>query len=378
MRLPAQRVLHNIEQGAVAPGYFLIGTELYWRDRICSALRKAMGLESGGFGLAEFDLRQDSLESVIEYAESPSMFAPRQLLFVKNAQNLLARRARETDAADVESSPEEPSKPSTKQTKARPDTLSAYFLNPNPCSTLVFEMTDLSLESEDWRDKEKAKSRVEAFDGICDVVLMLSPTFDEAVQLVQRAAAAHGQTMTPEAAEQLVHALHRNMAAIQLEVEKLCLYDPEKGSIDSADVHRMLTTASGEVTAGLAEAIGGRDSTAALRILDALRRTGRYPPLIISEVSRYLRQLILLKESKAREPWQAARMLWDAKLGVPQGAVPGLLRQARNFSGAELLRGLELAYDADLALRCSPPDEGLILERFILRLIKRSARVSIS
>ncbi|MBI2818028.1 MAG: DNA polymerase III subunit delta [Acidobacteria bacterium] len=375
MRLPAQRVLQTIQQGVISPGYILMGTELYWRDRICSALRKAAGLESASFGLAEFDLRQDSLDRILEYAESPSMFAPRQLLFVKNAQNLLARRAREADAADRETPPDE-AKSSTKQSKARSDSLSAYFLNPNPCSTLVFEMTDLSLESDDWRDREKAKSRVEAFESVCDVVLMLSPSFEEAAELVRRAAAAHGQTITPEAAEQLVHALHRNMAAIQLELEKLCLYDPEKGTIEAADVHRMLTTATGEVTVGLAEAIGARDATAALRILDALRRTGRYAPLIVSELARYLRQLILLKEAKARDPWQAARMLWDAKLGVPQGAVPALLRQARNFSGAELLHGLELAYEADLALRCSPPDEALVLESFILRLIKPSARLS--
>ena len=292
----------------------------------------------------------------------------RQLLFVKNAQNLLARRGRDAEAhADpTESSQEE----APKQPKKQSDSLTAYFSNPNPSSTLVFEMTDVNLESDDWREREKAKSRIEAFESICEVVLIGSPDFEEAVELVRRAAAEHGQKITPQAAEQLVAAFHRNMAEIQLEVEKLCLYDPEKGRIDSDDLNRMIGGASGQSSAGLSDAIGARDATAALKILDGLRRGGKYAPLVIAEVARYLRQLILLKESKVRDERQAARVLWDSKLGAPQGVIPELLRQARNFTGAELLRGLDLAFKADLALRSSPPDEALILERMILELLR--------
>lgn len=373
MRIPAPRALEKIQKGNVGPGYILIGSELYWRDQICHALQKATGLETGSFGLAEFDLRQDSLEKVLEMAESQSMFTPRQLLFVKNAQNLLARRASEPEAADEQAVSQ---KESPKQSTARRDSFSAYFLNPNPASTLVFEMTDVSLESDDWREKEKAKSRVEAFEGICDVVLMLSPGFEDAVELVQRAAEQQGQKISSQAAEQLVAAFHRNMAAIQMELEKLCLFDPEKGRIDSEDLNRMIMGAAGESSLELSDAIGARNATAAFEILDALRRTGKYVPLIVSEVARYLRQLILLKESKVQDPRQAARILWDAKIGVPQGALPALLRQARNFSGAELIRGLGLAFQADLALRSSPPDEMLVLERLVLDLIRPSGALA--
>src|SRR5581483_2720959 len=196
MRLPASRVLERIEQGVIAPGYILVGAELYWRDQICRALRKAAGLEAGSVGLAEFDLRQDSLEKVLEYAESPSMFVPRQLVFVKNAQNLMARRARDTEGAETETPAEETASPAKRPAKARPDVLSVYFSSPNPCSTIIFEMTDVNLESDDWREREKAKARLEALEGVCDLVLMLSPSFEEAVAMVERAAAAHGQRIT--------------------------------------------------------------------------------------------------------------------------------------------------------------------------------------
>ena len=72
MRLPASRALERIQKGTIGPGYILMGTELYWRDQICGALKKAAGLETGSFGLAEFDLRQDSLDKVLESAQEQS------------------------------------------------------------------------------------------------------------------------------------------------------------------------------------------------------------------------------------------------------------------------------------------------------------------
>ena len=79
MRLAAPRILERIQKGTLASGYMLIVAELYWRDQICNALQKYAGLEAGSFGLAEFDLRHDMLEKVLEYAQERSLLAPRQL-----------------------------------------------------------------------------------------------------------------------------------------------------------------------------------------------------------------------------------------------------------------------------------------------------------
>ncbi len=369
MRLAAARALEKIQKGAVSPGYMLIGQDVYWRDRISKALQEAMGLEQSSFGLAEFDLRQDSLDKVLEKAQSLSLLAPRQLIFVKNAQGIVSRRGKGSDASLDQT---EDSAVSSPASASRSGDLPSYFQNPNPDSTLVFEMTDVDLESDDWREKEKAKSRVEAFEGILDVVLLNSPSFDEAVEMVRREAAARGQQIASEAAEQLVAAFQRNMAVVLLELEKLCLYQPEKECIEQDDLNRMIGGGGGGTSLGLTDAIGARNATASLDILDALRRSGRYAPLVVAEVVRYLRQLIVLKESQARDPRQAARVLWDAKLGAPQSMMPALVQQARKFTGAELLRGISLAFEADMSFRSSPPDEALVLERFVLALVRPS------
>jgi DNA polymerase III delta subunit len=371
MRLTAARALERIQKGTVVPAYMLIGAELYWRDQIVQALRNALDIDPESFGLSEFDLRQDSLDKVFEKAQSQSLLSPRQLILIRNAQNIQSRRGKESDTSSEATEAASPSRTSA-TAAAKSGGMAAYLADPNPAATLVFEMSDVDLDSDDWREKEKAKSRVEAYEGVMDVVLLLSPGFDEAVNLVHREFATRGQKISPPAAEQLVAAFHQNMALIRMEIEKLYLRQPEKGRIDVQDLNDLVSPAAGETSLGLGDAIGARDPGAVLEILDAIKRSGRYAPLVLSEVARYLRQLILLKEAKPRDARQAAKVLWDSKLGAPQSAIPTLVEQSRRFKAAELMRGLKLAFDTDMALRSSPPDEGLVLEKFLLELVGRT------
>lgn len=358
MQISAASALENIQKGIISTGYLLFGKQLYWRDRIYAALRKAFGNGAASMGIAEFDLRQDSLGRVLDEARSLNLLAPRQLLFVRNAQALGARRRRGTQGAAAGDASLNAS-----------DDLSAYFLRPNPSTTLVLEMMDVDLESDDWREREKAKNRLAAFGDLCDVILLVSPNFQAAMELLRQEAAALGRKIAPAAAEQLLIAFDKNMSRIRMELEKICLYNPEKESVDLEDLEPMVPALAGKASTTLVEAIGAGDKKKALEILGELDCGGKYPPLVISEVARYLRQLILLKENRVRDSRQAGKVLWSAKLPAPPHVLTALLGQRRKMSGTQLLRGLQLAYEADLALRSSPPRDRIILERFVLQLL---------
>ena len=360
MRLPPSRALEIIQAGRLSPGYLLLGKEIYWRDQIIEALRKALGTDQVAMGIAEFDLRGDSLSRVLEAASERSLLSPRQLLIVRNAQSLSSRHR-----GEGEGSPARRGKGSH-----QPEELSAYFRDPNPDSVLVLEMMDVDLDSDDWREREKVQSRLEAFGSLCDVVLLAAPSLGEALQLVREEAAARGLTISPEAAERLVTDWNRDIGRIRMELEKLSLFDPDKTRIEAADLNLWSGVAAGAPSLPLIEAIGSGDARKALEALGEVERTGRYPPLVLLEVTRYLRQLILLKESKVRDPRQAANVLWGARLPAPQGYLPSLLEQARRFRGRSLLQALPLAYEAEVALRSSPPEDRIIMERFVLQLMR--------
>jgi len=360
MRLPPSRALEIIQAGRLSAGYLLLGKEIYWRDQIIEALRKALGTDQVAMGIAEFDLREDSLSRVLEAARERSLLSPRQLLIVRNAQSLSSRQRGEGEG------------PPARRGKGsqQPEELSAYFRDPNPDSVLVLEMMDVDLDSDDWREREKVKSRLEAFGSLCEVVLLAAPGLGEALQLVREETAARGLTISPEAAERLVTDWNRDIGRIRMELEKLSLFDPDKTRIEAADLNLWSGVATGAPSLPLIEAIGSGDARKALEALGEVDRTRRYPPLVLLEVTRYLRQLILLKEKKVREPRQAANILWGARLPALQSFLPSMLEQSRRFSGRSLLKALQLAYEAEVALRSSPPEDRIIMERFVLQLMK--------
>ena len=359
MRLPAARALQQIRQGTLSAGYLLLGKQLYWRDRIWHSLREACGQDTGTVRIAEFDLRQSSPSAVIAEAQARSLLTRRQLLLVRNAQTLLSARSGGKEAAS-------PPATATKQA----DLLSAYFRNPNPDSILVLEMMDVDLNSEDWREREKVKSRLESFGNLCDVVLLSAPDFAEAVELVREAVAERGRVISTKAAQQLVALFDREMGRIQMEIDKLCIYKEETGTIEVEDLDFLAAGAVAETQLPLTEAIGSGNTRQALEALAAAADRGIYVPVILAELTRYLRQLILLRENRVREPQLAAKLLWTAKLPAPQIAFPKLLEQAQHSDGKAMLQGLQLAYHTELALRSSPPDSGIILEQLVIKLIR--------
>ena len=402
MRLPASRALEAIQSGKLSPAYILLGREIYWRDRLLAALRRAIGADDASpqslMAVSEYDLRGDSLAHVLEAAREPSLLAPSRLLIVRNAQTLAGQRAvaqrgvanaaRRRSKSSAKSSAKSSKSAASSSPPAQPDPLTAYFRDPSPDAVLVFEMMDVDLDSDDWREQKNVQSRLEAVGTLCDVVLLAAPGFGDAMDLVREEAAARGSAISPDAAELLVASFDRNMGRIRMEIEKLSTAHPgeidakfseesstnlQKASkITAEDVTRLSAGLSAGSSLPLVDALGSGDPEKALEALADVERSGRYAPLVLLEVTRYLRQLILLREKKVRDPRQASSALWSAGLPAPQHMLPSLIEQARRIKGRNLLSALAAAYDAEIALRSSPPSDRIILERFVLQLLNLS------
>jgi DNA polymerase III delta subunit len=343
--IQASRALEDIRKKKLAPGYALIGRQVYWRDQIWAALREAMELDGApaAGGLVEMDLKHASLNEVIGQALSRSLWSPRQLILVRNVGAPGGATAKET--------------------------LSDYFAHPNTDAVLVFEMLDVDPDSVDWREKEKAKSRIETWDSICEAVLLSAPDVDEAVRFVVELAQQRGFKIERQAAEQLVTLLERNMGRMATAVESLALFADGSSEITEADVKLMFGSGSGAVGRSLPAAIGSANPARLIETIAEMHQQTEYAPLVASEVARYLRQLMLLKDANLRDPRQASRALWSGRVPAPPDQIGELLRQARGISAKHLARAMRLAYRTDVALRSSPPDERALLERLALSIM---------
>ena len=86
-----KKIIANIKKGIIAPIYFLMGEEPYFIDVVANYLEKHL-LEEDQKGFDQLVLYgQDvTVPAIIDYARRFPMMAERQLIIIKEAQNLRA------------------------------------------------------------------------------------------------------------------------------------------------------------------------------------------------------------------------------------------------------------------------------------------------
>ena len=114
----------------------------------------------------------------------------------------------------------------------------------------------------------------------------------------------------------------------------------------------------------LAGLLAERNRAAALARLRRLLDSGENPVGIVGLLAWLYRQLLQAHALPPHTPiWKAAQTL-----RAPRSRLESLLRQARKFRRRELLAGLGILLEADVALKSSAPDPTAVLETVVMRL----------
>jgi DNA polymerase-3 subunit delta len=342
-------------QGPLKPGYVLAGDEAYLLDRCRGAVLKAfVPQELRDFCLSDLDLTGTSIFEVLDRAQTPSLMAPFQVIFVRNVRQLYTRGAKKEEFA----------------------ALSRYFSSPNPQALLVFIADYLRIPSDARRmeldDKNRFERLTETLGEHCGMVELARVNEEDAMRWIVATAQEAGARMEPDAVRELVDALGADMMLISSELEKLLLYTLGRGRITLGDVETMVLGAKQRSLYELTDAISARDRVRALALLHGLLNSsdGGEDSAIghLYMLARTFRQMLVILEKNVRDSraiWQA---LWQG-FRMPPFAADDLIRQARRYkSRRELTRALRLIARADLELRSSPPDKRLVLERLVYEL----------
>jgi DNA polymerase-3 subunit delta len=341
--------------GPLKPGYVLAGDEAFLLDRCRGAVLKAfVPPELRDFCLSDLDLSGTSIFEVLDRAQTPSLMAPFQMIFVRNVRQLYTRGAKKEEFA----------------------ALSRYFKSPNPQALLIFIADYLRIPSDARRmeldDKNRFERLTETLGEHCGMVELARVNEEDAMRWIVATAQEAGARMDPDAVRELVDALGADMMLISSELEKLLLYTLGRGRITLGDVETMVLGAKQRSLYELTDAISARDRVRALALLHGLLNSsdGGEDSAIghLYMLARTFRQMLVILEKNVRDSraiWQA---LWQG-FRMPPFAADDLIRQARRYkSRRELTRALRLIARADLELRSSPPDKRLVLERLVYEL----------
>lgn len=367
----SDRFIAEIQNAEIRPGYVLVGDEVFLYERCRYAVLETLAPESmRDFCLHDLDLTDVSVFEILDRAQTPSLMAPFQIIFVRNLKTLYGRGSKKDEFAAID----------------------AYFRSPNPAALLIFVADHLHIPSDprrmDMQDKERYERIRETLGDWCGFVELAHVDASDAVQWAITTANERHVRFEPDAARELVDALGADMMMVASELEKLALYvhgkqlllgRAEAGPLDSAlpsitlgDVETMVLAAKQRSLYELTEAISARDRVQALALLHGLLNAsdGGEDAAIghLYMLARTFRQMLIISENNVRDSRAIWQVLWQG-FRMPPFAADDLIRQARRYkSRRDLTRSLRLIARADLELRSSPATKLLVLERLVLDL----------
>ena len=346
---------------SLRPGYVLVGDEIFLYDRCRKAVLSSLVPEgSRDFALHDLDLAETSIFEALDRAQTPSLMAPFQVLFLRNLKVLYGRGSKKEEFAAIDT----------------------YFRSPNPQALLLFVADHIRIPTDlrrmDYQDKERFDRIRETLGDWCGTVELARVDESDAMRWVIDAAESRSVRFDPDAARELVDSLGADMMLISSEFEKLLLYvsaggpNSARNRVTLGEVETMVLAAKQRSLYELTDAISAKDRPRALALLHGLLNAsdGGEDAAIghLYMLARTFRQMLVILEKNVRDSraiWQA---LWQG-FRMPPFAAEDLIRQARRYkSRRELTRALRLVARADLELRSSPANKLLVLERLILDL----------
>lgn len=341
--------------GEMRPGWVLVGDEIFLYERCRKAVLQAfVPPEQRDFCLSDLDLAEVNIFEILDRAQTPSLMAPFQVLFVRNLKLLYTRGSKKEEFAAIEK----------------------YFKSPNPQALVIFVADHIRIPSDqrkmDYEDKNRFERIRETLGDWCGTVELARVEESDAVHWLLGQAETQQVKFETDAARELVDALGADMMLVASEFEKLILYVGEKKRVTLGDVETMVLAAKQRSLYELTDAISSKDKARALALLHGLLNAsddGADSGIgHLYMLARTFRQLLIIQEKNVRDSraiWQA---LWQG-FRMPPFAAEDLIRQARRYkSRRELTRALRLIARADLELRSSPPDKKLVLERLVMDL----------
>ncbi|SHG38187.1 DNA polymerase III, delta subunit [Flavobacterium micromati] len=270
------KIVNDIKTGNIKPIYLLMGEEPYYIDKLCDYIEKnVLSEEEKGFNQSVLYGRDVTIEDIISTAKRYPMMAERQVVIVKEAQDL---------TRTIEK-------------------LETYAENPVPSTVLVFCYKYKTL------DKRKKVTKLIAKNG---VVFESKKLYENQVgDWIKRVLAGKKYTIEPKANAMLVEFLGTDLSKINNELEKLQIILPVGSNITPKDIEENIGFSKDFNVFELRKALGERNQLKAYTIAENFAQNPKDNPMVVttSLVFGFFIQLLKYHGLKDKNPKNVAAML---------------------------------------------------------------------
>lgn len=269
-------IIADIRAGNIKPIYFLMGEEPYYIDRLTEFLEDSILTEDEkGFNQMVLYGRDISVDDIVANAKRYPMMADRQVVIVKEAQEL-SRTIEQLDA---------------------------YAKNPQPTTVLVIAYK--------YKTIDKRKSLYKSVDKIGLVFESKKMYEDKIATWVVRILKTKGYGIEPKAAQILVEFLGNDLSRIHNELTKLQIILPSGTTITPQHIEENIGFSKDFNVFELRKSIGERNVVKAYTIAQHFANNPKDNPMVLTTgmVFSFFSQLLQYHGLKDKSAGNAAKVL---------------------------------------------------------------------
>jgi DNA polymerase-3 subunit delta len=270
------KIINDIKQGNIKPIYFLMGEEPYYIDKLTEYIENnILTEEEKGFNQMVLYGKDVTIEEIIGNAKRYPMMADRQVVIVKEAQEL----------------------------SRTIDKLESYAENPQPTTVLVLAYKYKTL------DKRKKVTKLIDKKGL---VFESKKLYDNQVgDWIKRVLSGKGYGIEPKGAAMLVEFLGNDLGKISNELDKLAIILPKGSTITPKIIEDNIGISKDYNVFELRKAIGEKDQLKAYKIADYFSQNPKDNPLVMTVglVFGFFTQLLQYHGLKDKNPANVAKLL---------------------------------------------------------------------
>jgi DNA polymerase-3 subunit delta len=270
------KIVNDIKAGNIKPIYFLMGEEPYYIDKLSEYIEKnILSEEEKGFNQTVLYGRDVSIEDIVSTAKRYPMMAERQVVIVKEAQDL----------------------------SRTIDKIESYAEHPMNTTVLVFCYKYKTL------DKRKKVTKILAKNGI---VYESKKLYENQVgDWIKRVLSGKKYAIEPKASAMLVEFLGTDLSKINNELEKLQIILPAGSTISAKDIEENIGFSKDYNVFELRKAIGERNQLKAYKIAENFAQNPKDNPLVMTTglVFGFFIQLLKYHGLKDKNPKNVASVL---------------------------------------------------------------------
>ncbi|KAF1305620.1 DNA polymerase III subunit delta [Candidatus Enterococcus willemsii] len=332
-----QQAIQAIHSQKFQPIYLVLGTEDYLQTQVREAFLQTLQLSHDDLNFAQFDLEQDSLDSVLDEAQSTPFFGDYRLIFAENPFFLTAEKKASAPEQNI-------------------DGLLDYLKNPADTAILVFFAKYDKLDER----KKVTKQLKKAAESI-EVQPMKEA---EVRRYLQQTLDNDGLLMERDAFELFIRLTDMRLSKAMQELDKLRLYAGDKKRISRQAVEALVPKSLEHNVFDLTNDVLQGKTEEALRLYDDLHLQGeetiKINAILITQIRLLLQTAILVKSG-----YQQGNIAETLK--VHPYRVKLAMQQVRKMRQQDLSLLYDELIENDYLVKSGRMDKEFLFQLFVLK-----------